>query len=164
MEDRSTRAAQNCWYSCMLFITTLIIKPILSVPFTQFLLYITEKSRNCLRSGNIKLNVNICGDGPSKSNETKIFARSVQGRWIFILGIELNQALFYVKNLPSWIPLIIWAVSLQRKTWPFFFLCFLLPTLRSVLLLQKSFISCISKRICYFSVFICHLRETRGHC
>ena len=37
----------------------------------------------------------------SKSNETKIFANSRQGRWILFFNLELEQDLFYVKDLPS---------------------------------------------------------------
>ena len=54
----------------------------------KVLLLITGKSGNCLHSINII------------SNETRIFAQSCQGRWIFFIDFELEQALFD-KNLPS---------------------------------------------------------------
>ena len=37
----------------------------------------------------------------SKSNETRIFANSRQGRYILFFNLELEQDLFYVKDLPS---------------------------------------------------------------
>ena len=33
---------------------------------------------------------------------TKIFAKSYQGKWILFLDLELDPALFYVKDVPSW--------------------------------------------------------------
>ena len=45
--------------------------------------------------------VMVC-EKDSKSNKTRIFDQSCQDIWILFLDLELEQALFYVKKLPSW--------------------------------------------------------------
>ena len=60
----------------------------------------------------------------SKPNETRIFAKSIQGRWTIFLYSELEQALFIFKicllEIPQ-ISLFIWILSSLWKTLPFFF-------------------------------------------
>ena len=70
------------------------------------------------------------------------------------LFILLKICLFEI----SQISLLVSATSLQRKTLPFFrVLMHPLPVSRSILLLKKLVLeTCISKRICYFSLLICH--------
>ena len=66
---------------------------------------VTEKSRNRLYSANSYLMsgvVVMVFPKNSISNETRIFAESRQGKWIWFFDLELEQVLFYVKNLPSW--------------------------------------------------------------
>ena len=43
----------------------------------------------------------VCEEN-SKSNETSVFAQSCQYKWTFFLDLELEQTLFYDKNLSSW--------------------------------------------------------------
>ena len=67
---------------------------------TKVLLLITCKSCNYLYSANIISDVRSCGDGLqkiSKSNKRRIFGQSWQGRWIFLLNLELEEALFHAK-------------------------------------------------------------------
>ena len=51
-------------------------------------------------SANIISDVRSCGDGLqkiSKSNKRRIFGQSWQGRWIFLLNLEVEQSLFHAK-------------------------------------------------------------------
>ena len=74
----------------------------------------------------------------SKSNMTRIFAQSCQGRWIFFLSLELEQACFIIKPLEY---KTFHLGEIQTIVFCHFFNAFLrdqLPTSRSTLLFQKA--------------------------
>ena len=85
------------------FIMSLVTKS--KYDLRNVLLLIARKSSNSLHSANIISSAGICCDRlRSKSwrlNETRIFPQSGLDRYISPLNLELEQTLFYVKNLPS---------------------------------------------------------------
>ena len=124
-------------------------------------------------SANIISNAGSCADGlrkkTAKSNRRRIFAHNCLDRYIFFLDLELEHAFFYVKRCLLEIPqisLISWAISLQRKSLLFFLILIgihYLPLDRFYHFRKLVLVACISKRIFCFSLFICHIRETREH-
>ena len=98
-------------------------------------------------------------------NETRNFAQSCQGRWIFLLDLELEQDPLYVKNLPSWNKADFFYRSyiIAKKK---HFLTFqgndFTPLNRFYYFRKLVLIACISTIIWFFSHFICHV-ETREH-
>ena len=116
----------------------------------------------------ITSNVGNCGDHLqkySKLNETRICASFCQGIWIFSLNLELERALFYVKKFPSW-----------NNTYFTYYLSYIVAGTDLIVSRFKAsiphlsidfrkfvLITCISKRFCYFSRFICHVREAIDH-
>lgn len=123
----------------------------------RFLL-ITGKSDNCLHYANIMSIVGICSNGlrkNSKSNETRVVAQSSQGRWIFFLELELFFILkICLLEIPE-ISFVIWAISFSFSH----FKTYLIPTSRSILLLQKA---CAEKNF-IFPFYQPYQRNKRKH-
>ena len=84
--------------------------------------------------------------------------------------VELQQGLFCIKNFPSW-----------NNTYFTYYLIYIIANKNSVIFLTLKdvryppldlfhyfrklvLIACISKKICYFSLVICHIREARERC
>lgn len=110
------------------FIVLLITKSRCFATLRSVPLLMTGKISSYLHSANIITNVGSCGDGLQinwKSNETSTFAQRCQGRWVFFLDLELENAIFHFSFIFLKCHRFHWATSLLRNALPFSFLFFL---------------------------------------
>ena len=112
-------------------------------------------------------NVGSCCDGLQKylkSKKTRIFAQICQRRCFFFLDLELEQALFYVKNLPSWNTTnFTYYLSYNFPVKSLSFFSRLKSSIIHLSVRKLVLIPGVFKRICHFSLLICHVKETSKH-
>ena len=136
------------------------------------LFLITGRSNNCLHSANMISNVGRCGDWLEKKtqNQTRegYLLKVVKVNEFSTSILSWGRFFLILKLCPLEIPQmwgIMWAMSLQRKGFPYF-LCFKgsITYLWIVFItLEFLFCSLYFEKNLLVSFFICHVKKTREH-